>query len=321
MRNGLWILSSLVAAITASGAALKEDFANEPSAQGWKIFGDASLFRWNANQRHLEVTWDSGRPNSYFYRSLGTVLAKSDDFVLSFDLTLEEVNIGVRPGKPFTFQIAIGFLNLRSATQTNFARGTGTQSPSLVEFNYFPDSGFGATISPVIVSTNNQFIPSFSFPLELTVGDLFKVEMNYRGIDQTLRTTMTRNSESFGPVRDVKLPSQFTDFRVDTFAVSSFSDTGSDGSILARGRLDNVSVMVPAPPISGLVGGNAQSGWRGRVEFGTQTGWQYTLERTEDFLTWTTVGSVTAGTRDRRTLVDLTAPEDRAFYRIRAERP
>ncbi len=318
MRSWISILSALAIAVAAAGATIEEDFATEPRVRGWQISGDDSLFRWSADNGKLEVTWDSGKPNSYYCRPLGTVLAKSDDFGLSFELTLDEVKIGVRPNKPFTFQIAVGFLNLRAATQTNFARGTGTQSPSLIEFDYFPDSGFGATISPVIVSTNNQFIPSFSFPLELTVGDGFQVEMNYRGVDEPLRTTMTRNGNSFGPVREVKLPSHFTDFRVDTFAVSSFSDAGSDGSIFARGQLDNISVTVPAPPITEFGAVFTPIGWK--FEFGTQTGWQYTLERTEDFSTWTRVGAATAGTGDRHTLVDPSAPPVRAFYRIRAER-
>ena len=319
MRSWIGILSTLAIAVAVAGATIDEDFATEPKGRGWEISGDDSLFRWSAENRNLEVTWDSGKPNSYFHHPIGTVLAKSDDFGLSFELTLEEVRIGVRPNKPFTFQIAVGFLNLRAATQTNFARGTGTQSPSLIEFDYFPDSGFGATISPVIVSTNNQFIPGFSFPLELTVEDRFQVEMNYRGTDQTLRTTMTRNGNSFGPVREVKLPSHFTDFRVDVFAVSSFSDAGSDGSIFARGQLDNISVTVPAPPIAEFGAEFTPLGWK--FEFGTRTGWQYTLERTENFSTWMTVGVAPAGPGNRHSLVDQAAPPDRAFYRLKAERP
>jgi hypothetical protein len=34
----------------------------------WRQFGDGSLFQWNATNQHLEVTWDSSRTNSLFYR-------------------------------------------------------------------------------------------------------------------------------------------------------------------------------------------------------------------------------------------------------------
>ena len=50
-------------------------------------------------------------------------------------------------------------------------RGTGVNAingaRNALEFDYFPDSGFGATISPTILSSNNQFVTEFAFPLEL----------------------------------------------------------------------------------------------------------------------------------------------------------
>ncbi|MBI4659165.1 MAG: hypothetical protein HY735_10010 [Verrucomicrobia bacterium] len=311
------ILLRLVA--SAEAAAFAEAFSSDPADRGWRTVGDTSLFQWNPASQNLKVTWDSGRPNSYFYRPLGTIMAKSDDFSLAFDLVLEEMKVGVTPNKPFTFQIALGFLNFKAATQTNFVRGTGAQSPHLVEFNYFPDSGFGATVSPVVVSSNNQFIPSFSFPLELIVGDLFHVAMTYRGSNQTLATTMTRNGQPFGPVKDVRLPTQFSDFRVDTLAISSYNDAGAGGSLFARGRLDNLALSISDPPIADLVGNLRIDGWS--VEFAARTNWLYALERTEDFKTWISLGPPRPGTGRRDIFVDSDLRQPKAFYQIRAERP
>lgn len=311
-------LLSLFTSITRA-ANFQEDFSTDPAARGWRTAGDGSLFRWDSARQNLAVTWDSSRPNSFFYRPLGTILTKSDDFAFGFEISLAEVAVGVRPGKPFTFELAMGFLNLRQATDPKFARGSGTQSPNLVEFDYFPDSGFGATISPVIVSTNGQFIPSFSFPFELTPGDRFQVMLRYRGNDQTLVTTMTRNGAPFGPIKNVKLPASFTDFRVDTLAISSFNDAGADGSILARGAVDNLSVEIPDAPVSGLEGAIAGSRWQ--IQFQGRTNWVYTLERSDDLNQWTPVGLPTLGTGERQTLVDEGALAAKAYYRIKAERP
>src|ERR1043166_2736951 len=43
-----------------------EDFGDDPATRSWRALGDRSLFRWNGTNQHLEVTWDSSRPNSYF---------------------------------------------------------------------------------------------------------------------------------------------------------------------------------------------------------------------------------------------------------------
>src|SRR4029077_5236275 len=172
---------------------------------------------------NLEVTWDSARPNSFFYRPLGTVLTKNDDFSFAFDLAFEDIQIGVNPGRPFTFQAAVGFLNLAQATSTNFARGTGINPANgprnVIEFDYFPDSGFGATISPTIISSNNQFATTFNFPLELTTNDRFRVVLRYTATNQTLATDISRNGQPFNSIKEVMLDGGFTDFRVDTIAV------------------------------------------------------------------------------------------------------
>src|SRR5262245_12144464 len=117
-----------------------EDFSIPPGNDGWRVVGEPRLFQWNLAEQHLDVTWDSSQTNSYFYRPLGTELSKRDDFGFAFDLRLRDIAIGTTPGKPFTFQFAIGLIRLLDASQGGFLRGTGTDSPNLVEFDYFPDS-------------------------------------------------------------------------------------------------------------------------------------------------------------------------------------
>jgi hypothetical protein len=320
VSNRKWLLVLALAALRAWPAQWVEDFATDPSARGWRAFGDTNLFHWDSSRQDLEVTWDSSRPNSYFYRSLGTILAKTDDAQLSFDLQLDDIAVGVNPTRPFTFELGVGLVNLTNATSTNFVRGTATASPNLLEFDYFPDSGFGATVSPVIVSSNSQFIPAFSFPLELTVHDLFHVAMLYSATNQTLSTTMTRNGAPFGPVKQVKLPDTFTDYRLDTVAVSSYSDAGADGSLLAEGRIDNISVQVPDPPTTTLT---LQSLNPPTVSFQTRTNWSYTLDRTADWHKWLPVSPTIPGTGEQQTLSDTqsAATPLSGFYRVQLERP
>lgn len=317
------LLTGATAASLAGAAAFEEPFDSDPLTRGWRVSGDGALFHWNATNRNLEATWDSSRPNSYFHRPLGAVLTRHDDFGLAFELRLNDVAVGVNSNKPATFEIAIGFLRLADATSANFLRGVGIDPSNgprnLVEFDYFPDSGFGATISPTIVSSNNQFATGFNFPLELAPGDLFRVTMNYSASNQIVLTTMTRNGQTFGPIKDVKLPDAFTDFRLDAVAVSSYSDAGADGSILARGIVDNLAVTFPEPPVRSLAGSFSNGLWR--VEFVGQPGWFYTLERTENLQTWMNASPATAGLNGTVVLSDTTVPAGNAFYRVRAERP
>jgi hypothetical protein len=309
---------------SANGAViLREEFAANPATRDWRAFGDVSLFNWNDTNKNLEVTWDSSRPNSYFTWPLNTVLSRSDDFSLAFDLRLSDIAAGTNPGKPFTFQLAIGFINLAEAAATNFVRGTGTDSPDLIEFDYFPASDFDATVSPTIISGNVQFASSFNFPLELTIHDWFHVMMSYTASNQTLVTAMTRNGAAFGTIQDVNLGTNFTDFRADHFAINSYSDAGQDpqfaGSILAHGVVDNVVITIPDPVVPDLAGTFADGVWQ--IEFTARTHWLYTLERTEDFRSWSSASHVTPGVDRPMTLMDTNTTAPKAYYRVRAERP
>src|SRR5207245_9060872 len=114
---------------------------NNPVGHGWRVFGDTNPFVWNAANQNLNVSWDSSQPNSYFYIPLGTIVNRHDDFSVAFDLELLDIAAGVNPAKPFTFELAAGFLNLVNATQTNFFRANGGASPNRAEFDFFLVTG------------------------------------------------------------------------------------------------------------------------------------------------------------------------------------
>src|ERR1700742_4573962 len=87
------ILSGLLSMFFVSVAMATtntEDFASDPSQNGWKTFGASNLFQWDSTNQNLAVTWDSSQTNSYFYRPLGTILAVDDDFSVEFDLNLTD---------------------------------------------------------------------------------------------------------------------------------------------------------------------------------------------------------------------------------------
>lgn len=327
MRQIAWTLLWVAAALPSRAAVISEDFATDPAGREWRQFGDASLFEWNATNQNLEVTWDSSRTNSLFYRSLQTVLTKADDFSFGFDLRLRDIAIGVNTNKPYTFEIAIGLCRFNSITNKNFFRGAGTSIAygprNLVEFDYFPDSGFGATVAPTVVSSNNAIRFSDNHPLELTPGDLFRIDLAYTASNQVLRTVMTRNGAAFGPVRDLSL-GNFPDFRVDTLAVISYSDAMQAppqfaGSILAHGTIDNVRWNVPDPPLIAFTGGFRRNFFR--AEFDARSNWLYRLEVTPNLTNWYLTTAEVAVTNGPMALEDSETSPTRAFYRVVADRP
>jgi len=325
MRVRLLFLWGLAAASTCGAATFTEDFSANPFQNGWQLFGNTNLFKWDSTNQNLNVTWDSSQTNSYCYHSFETILARSDDFGLSFDLQLSQINIGVNSLKTNTFEVVVGFINLASATSTNLERGTGVNSihgaRNVCEFDYFPDSGKGATISPTIISSNNQFATTFAFPYTLDPGALFHVTMNYTASNKTMHTVMTRNGAPFadGAIRDVILGSSFKDFRFDQIAVCSYSDAGADGSLLAHGTVDNFIVTVPPSPVQNLTGSLTSGIWQ--AQFFSQSNWLYTLQRSAEFQSWADVSAASPGNATNLILQDTGPPADKAFYRISAQRP
>jgi len=306
------VIVAMVARLMGA-AVLQEDFSNDPLVHGWAIFGDTNLFHWNPTNQNLEVTWDSSKANSYFYHPFGTIGTATDSFSLSFDLVLRDVT------NRNAFELSIGFFNLADATQTNFFRGTGRDSPNLVEFAYFPPFDvFLPTISQVIVSTNEMWLYNHDNLLELTAGDLFHVDMVYEGASRRLTTTTLRNGSAYGSPQIITVPANF-DFRIGCISVSSYSDANADGSILAHGTVDNISVTPPPSPVQSLTGGFSNQVWR--VQFLSRSNWLYTLERSADFQTWLSASPTQTGNGTNLIVQDMNPQADKAFYRVRAERP
>lgn len=323
----------LAAALPVGAAVIEEDFATDPLARGWRVFGDSSLFQWNASNQNLDVTWDSSRSNSFLHLPLGTILGKSDTFSLSFEVRLSDIRLGNTPGKTNEFQIAIGLIHHASAIRTNHYAGAGVSTAygirNAVEFDYFPDAGFGETFTSVVVSTNNHIYPAHNFPLKMTTGDTFRITLTYTAADQTLRTTATKNGAPFGPspgnaFAELSLVGK-SDFRVDSFAITSYSDAIQagppqfHGSILAHGTVDNIRLALPPPAIAQVELSFANT--TSQAEFTTVTNWLYTLERSHSLGQWFPVSETVTGTGARLLLIDSQPSADHSFYRVRAERP
>jgi hypothetical protein len=307
------------------GTTIIEDFSVNPFQSGWEVFGDTNLFQWNATNQNLLVTWDSGEPNSYFYHPLGTILTRDDDFSVEFNLQL--TSIGPRPG-PYTntFEIAIGFLNLDEATGTNFLRGTGTDSPNLAELDYFWDSGLGATLYPAFVSTNSAFNYNGSSDyaiFQLATNDWYRITMRYMASNQTLVATITNFEQTSGTNITQVINTNFTDYRVGTFSISSYNDAGQDpqyaGSVLATCFVETLVVTVPDPPLANITGSFSNGLWQ--AHFASRTNWLYTLERTIDFQSWASASPTLPGTGSPMVLADTNKPTTAVFYRVRATRP
>jgi hypothetical protein len=316
-----------LAVIHSARAEVVEKFGSDPLGRGWEIFGNTNQFHWNEQSQSLEVTWDSALPNAYFYRPLGTVLSKADDFAVEFDLKLVDIATAAKSGP---FQVALGLIDLAQATRPGFQRGTGVNPDhgprSTLEFDYFPAGeypGWG-TVDPsvmaVMTSSENEF--GYATKLaELATNEWYHVALSYSANDQVLRTVITLNGSPFGTIPDLHLDANpnFVDFRFDTMAVLCYTDAGDDyDSVLAHGVVDNIVVATPPLPVERIV----LSPKPGAVEvfFASRVSWVYTLERTTDLLTWETVaGSSQTGTGGELTLKDTAQPAGgRSFYRVRA---
>lgn len=312
----------------------EQRFTTDPATQGWSSFGDPELFHWNAATGAVDVTWDSSHPNSYLFYPLKTLLTRHDDFRAELDLILHDIAGGVDEDKPGPMQIAFGFQNRRDAQFSTFNRGTATDSPNLVEFNFFPDTGFGPTVWPAVYSTNSamNYNGSGDFNLfDLPTQTPLHIVLAYTSSNQTVTLSIWTNGALVGPVTAVPLSTNatslskpFTAFEVDTFSISSYTDvlpfpSPYGGSVLAHGAVDNVVLVYPSPPIREEQFQSVSGQWE--QSFLSRKGWTYTLQTTGDLRQWTDVGAAQQGNGQRLTLIDRSAtPSSSRFYRVHANR-
>jgi hypothetical protein len=332
------VLAGLFRVHVSPAATITDDFSTDPVQSGWRVYGNPSHFPWNSNTHNVEITWDSAQPNSYLFHPLGTLLSRSDDFKIEFDLLLKDIVSGNEPGKTGGLELGIGLLNLTKATNTTFMRGVFGGAPSLVEFDYFPPGFFefggttydlAATTTPTFISTNSStYAPTLFAPysFELPTNTLMHVTLAYAASNQTLVTILTTNGSTMFHPPDVVLTdtnsSAFTstdDFLVDVFSINSYSSTGDDyDSVLAHGTIDNVSLVFPHP-VENLMGAYSNGLWQ--VQFLSRSNWVYALERSTNVLSWATVSAFATGNSSSLSLTDTNPPPTSAVYRVRAARP
>ena len=261
-----------------------ETFDSNPMSRGWSIHGDKSLFNWNENSKSLQVIWDSEKPNSFFYKPLGLVLTESDSFAFTFQITLDSVKAGYLEGKPYSFEVSLGFLNLASAKVKGFDRGTGSDSPNLVEWDYFPDTGFGATVSPALASDKSEFSAGFTFPAELLIGKTYSVKLSFNAEEKLLKTDMLENGKPWEKIAEVKIGSDFRGFFVDAFSISNFSAKDSESSLLAIGTVDDIAITSSGslPSLIGMKTNDSE--WQAKTFLYDSNKWK--IEGSGDFRSW-----------------------------------
>ncbi len=315
MRATFFALWGLVAASICGAAAIEEDFSTDPLQNGWRIFGDTNLFQWDSTNQNLDVTWDASQTNSYFYKSLGTILARSDDFSLSFDLQLNDITWSG------STELSVGLFRFSDATNSAFSR-TAANTPNLFEFDFFPDNGIG---QPAIVATltdtnvNSLHKKDFYFVYDnqpLDDGIVYHIVLTHAAGQPAISGEVFVNGELYTSLPNV-FTGPITDFRIDTVSVTSYGNSGS--SLLAHGTVDNFVITVPPPPIQNLSGVLTNSIWQ--AWFISQSNWLYTLQRSTDFQAWTDVSPAAPATGTNFVLPDTNPPAGGAFYRVEADRP
>ncbi|MGV3774279.1 MAG: hypothetical protein ACO1QB_15360 [Verrucomicrobiales bacterium] len=316
--------------VLAEGATVIQwDFQTSPNE--WSSWGKSELFHWDSEEGNLQVTWDSSKTNSYYSVPLPRNLTIKDSFGCEFDLKLNEISSN--PEKPYTFQIAVGFFHFQSSARSEFFRGTGldaTHGPrNLLEFNYFPAAGLiESTVAPTLVSKDNHVYFSDNHPLELYQGETYTFRMSYDAASRTLQSWIWQNGLPYGPAADGKLrtitlPARFTDFSLDRFGVSSYSDAEQTppfaGSILAHGEIDNVKLTLPSVPQPRLE--ITSEGSAISITLPTLPGYVYYLESSDNLTDWELVGELIEGDGSSHIYKTSSSGGPIKFYRARLAVP
>ncbi len=314
-----------VACATATAEGFVEEFDTDPGARGWRTLGDGAAFHWNAGG-WLDVDWNSTRPNGFFARELPGPVTERDDFSFGFDLVLDAHAVGVAPGKPGTFQMAIGLVRQTDVLDAGFRRAVFLASRNLVEWAWFgtePSGMIAASISPVVVPSDGRlpwgYADSF---VEPETGVRYGFDLTYRASDRSLRVTMSRGDAPVVTLRPVVLGEGFRGFEVDALSVNAYSDAGQDpryaGSLRASAKVDRMRWTGPGPVVGGLSLETTAAG--ARVRFGTRKGWRYVLQASEDLRTWAVASDPQTGDGGPMAMED-TATFGGRFYRVEARRP
>jgi hypothetical protein len=315
MRAIFFALWGLVVASVCGAATIQEDFSSDPLQNGWRIFGDTNLFQWDSTNQDLDVTWDSSQTNSFFYKPLGTILAKSDDFSLAFDLQLNGITWSGSP------ELAVGLFHFSDATNPAFSRPAAS-TPNLFEFDYFPDNDIG---QPAIVATltdtnvNASHRKDFYFVYDnqpLIAGVIYHVVLTHAAGQPTIGGEVSVNGQLYSSLPNV-FAGPITNFLIDTISITSYGNSGS--SLLAHGTVDNFVVTLPPPPIQNFSGALTNSIWQ--TQFISQSNWLYTLQSSADLQSWSNISTATPGNATNLVLPDNHPPADKSFYRILALRP
>jgi hypothetical protein len=248
---------------------------------------------------------------------------------------LNDIACGNEPGKTGPLQLGFGFLNFTNATGPNFMRGSYGNAPDVAEFDYYTHGYYtdpffdspAASVPSFISDDGYDYAPAdvSVYDNELPTNQLIHVTLTYTASNQTAVVFLTTNGISVGELPPLVLngdngfENAGDNFLVDTFSVSSYSSAGDDyDSVLAHGSVGNIVVILP-PPTQNLSGAFSNGVWQ--IQFTDRSGWLYTLERTTNFLSWTPVSIPTSGNGTNLFLQDPNPPNDKAFYRVRAQRP
>lgn len=313
----IFIWWGLVAASVCGAATIMEDFSADPLQNGWQIFGDPNFFQWDSTNQNLAVTWDSSQTNSYFYKSIGTILTKSDDFSLSFDLQLNDI---AWSGSP---ELSVGLFHFLEATNPAFSR-PAANTPNLFEFDYFPDNGIGqptdaATLTDTNVNSTHKKDFYFAYDNQpLDNGVVYHIVLTHAAGQQAISGEVSVNGQLYTSLPKV-FAGPITNFLIDTISVSSYQNSAN--ALLAHGTVDNFVVTLPPMPIQNLTGAFSNDIWQ--AQFISQSNWFYTLQRSADLQSWSDVSAAIsiAGNGTNLFLPDNNPPSGKSFYRVRADRP
>ena len=324
MKTGLVNLRLLAAMFVVSSveaASVVETFDADPATSGWKIHG-GEMFEWDEAEGTLNAVWDSEEPNSYFHLPLPFALTDHDDFEMSFDLSLSSVEFDFTTGSLYAYEVlSIGLIDTNSAFADGFKRTVGSASPSLIEFDYFPDTGFKDTVAVVAVDRDSKYAPpSHNFPLTMEFGEVYSVTIRYSSEDRTVRTTMLSGGVAHGAIKDIVLPSPaiFAGFSLNAFSVSAYHDFTPWGRMAGAGTIDNVTLTMPDPPEIDLQLSLTSDGIT--VEFEALAGWQFRLLRSDDLLEWSEIAGAIEGDGLTHVIDGGDRKAGQTFYRTVAQR-